>query len=109
VPGIAPAAKQMGRQVAQNVISSLKNKPRKAFRYRDYGQLATIGRNSAVAMLGKLHLSGYPAWLTWLVAHIYFLINFRNRLVVMIDLAGAYWTFNRYARIVMRPIRKPPA
>ena len=55
-----------------------------------------------VAVLGRLHLSGYPAWLTWLLAHIYFLINFRNRLVVMIDWAWAYWTFDRHARIVLR-------
>ena len=102
VPGIAPAAKQMGRHAARNILLSLEQKPRKAFKYRDYGQLATIGRNAAVAMIGRLHLSGYPAWLTWLVAHIYFLINFRNRVVVMIDWAWAYWTFQRNARIVLR-------
>ena len=100
VPGIAPAAKQMGRHVASNI----RNGTTKPFRYRDFGQLATIGRNSAVAILGGVHLSGYPAWLTWLVAHIYFLINFRNRLVVLIDWAWAYWTFERYARIVTRRI-----
>ena len=71
------------------------------FRYRDYGQLATIGRNAAVAMLGKVKLSGFPAWLVWLVAHIYFLINFRNRLIVMIDWGWAYLTFQRYARIIL--------
>ena len=102
VPGIAPAAKQMGRHAAMNIRLSLGGKPRRAFRYRDYGQLATIGRNAAVAQIGRLHLSGYPAWLTWLVAHIYFLINFRNRLVVLIDWAWAYWTYNRYARIIIR-------
>ncbi|MDF3011069.1 MAG: pyridine nucleotide-disulfide oxidoreductase [Burkholderiales bacterium] len=102
VPGIAPAAKQMGRQAAKNIMKSIAGKETLPFRYRDYGQLATIGRNAAVAMLGKLHLSGYPAWLTWLLAHIYFLINFRNRLVVMIDWAWAYWTFQRHARIVLR-------
>jgi NADH dehydrogenase len=64
--------------------------------------LATIGRNSAVAVLGKLHMSGYPAWLLWLVAHIYFLIGFRNRIVVLIDWAIAYWTFDRNARIVIQ-------
>ena len=106
VPGIAPAAKQMGRHAARNILLSLEKKPRKPFKYKDYGQLATIGRNAAVAMLGKLHLSGYLAWLTWLVAHIYFLINFRNRLVVMIDWAWAYWTFERHARIVLREIPK---
>jgi NADH dehydrogenase len=102
VPGIAPAAKQMGRHTASNLIASIRGKERKAFRYRDYGQLATIGRNSAVAVIGKLKLSGYLAWITWLLAHIYFLINFRNRLVVMIDWAVAYWTYQRYARILLR-------
>jgi NADH:ubiquinone reductase (H+-translocating) len=104
VPGIAPAAKQMGRHAACQIISSLKNEKTKPFRYRDYGQLATIGRKAAVAILGKVKLSGFPAWFVWLTAHIYFLINFRNRLVVMIDLAGAYWTFHRYARIVTKRI-----
>jgi NADH:ubiquinone reductase (H+-translocating) len=102
VPGIAPAAKQMGRHAALNIRKSLEGKARLPFRYRDYGQLATIGRNAAVAMLGRLHLSGYPAWLMWLLAHIYFLINFRNRLMVMIDWAWSYWTYRRYARIILR-------
>jgi NADH dehydrogenase len=106
VPGIAPAAKQMGRHAARNIVKRISGKETLPFRYRDYGQLATIGRNAAVAMLGKLHLSGYPAWLTWLLAHIYFLINFRNRLVVMIDWAWAYWTFQRHARIVLRESSK---
>jgi NADH:ubiquinone reductase (H+-translocating) len=104
VPGIAPAAKQMGRHAALNLRNSLNGLPRQPFRYRDYGQLATIGRKAAVAMLGKVKLSGFPAWFVWLVAHIYFLINFRNRMVVMIDLAAAYWTFNRYARIVTKKL-----
>jgi NADH dehydrogenase len=102
VPGIAPAAKQMGRHAAMNVLLSLKNEKTTAFRYRDYGQLATIGRAAAVVDMGKLKLSGFPAWIVWLVAHIYFLINFRNRLEVMLDWAGSYWTYNRYARIVTR-------
>jgi NADH dehydrogenase len=104
VPGIAPAAKQMGRHAALNILLSLKNQETKPFRYRDYGQLATIGRKAAVAIIGKVKLSGFPAWFVWLTSHIYFLINFRNRLVVMIDLAGAYWTFHRYARIVTKRI-----
>ena len=102
VPGIAPAAKQMGRHAAGNVLRSLRGEPTRAFRYRDYGQLATIGRAAAVAVFGRVTLSGFPAWLVWLVAHIYFLINFRNRLVVMIDWASSYWTYNRYARIFTR-------
>ncbi|MGQ0512501.1 MAG: NAD(P)/FAD-dependent oxidoreductase [Betaproteobacteria bacterium] len=101
VPGIAPAAKQMGRHVARNIVAALRGKPLSPFRYKDVGMLATIGRNAAVAVLGKLRFSGYPAWLLWLLAHIYFLIGFRNRIVVLIDWAWAYWTFERNARIVI--------
>jgi NADH dehydrogenase len=102
VPAIAPAAKQMGRLAARNIRRRLSGEKTKPFRYRDYGQLATIGRNSAVAVLGRLELSGYPAWLMWLLAHIYFLINFRNRAVVLFDWAWSYWTYDRYARIVIK-------
>src|SRR5262245_57572006 len=102
VPGIAPAAKQMGRATALNVRNAVQGRSRVPFRYKDYGQLATIGRNAAVAMFGKVHLTGYPAWLTWLVAHIYFLINFRNRFAVLIDWAWSYWTYNRGARIILK-------
>jgi NADH dehydrogenase len=102
VPGIAPAAKQMGRHAALNIRRSLAGRERKKFHYRDYGQLATIGRNRAVAMFGRFHLSGFPAWLTWLVAHIYFLIDFRNRLAVLTDWAWSYWTYDRYARIIIK-------
>ena len=102
VPGIAPAAKQMGRHAAFNILNSIRGREKRPFRYRDYGQLATIGRHAAVAVIGKLKLTGFPAWFVWLTAHIYFLINFRNRVVVMIDLLGAYWTFQRYARVVIR-------
>ena len=92
----------MGRHAARNVIKSVRGEKTNTFRYRDYGQLATIGRNAAVAIIGKLKLSGFIAWLVWLVAHIYFLINFRNRLIVMIDWGWAYFTYQRYARIVIR-------
>ena len=107
VPGVAPAAKQMGRLAAANVIAALAGRPTRAFRYRDYGQLATIGRSSAVAMFGKVHVWGWLAWVAWLTAHIYFLIGFRNRLVVLIDWAWAYWTFERAARVVDRGARPP--
>jgi NADH dehydrogenase len=106
VPGIAPAAKQMGSHVAKSVLLSLRGGKAEPFNYKDYGQIATIGRNSAVAMFGKLHMSGYPAWLLWLFAHIWFLIGFRNRLVVTIDWALSYWTFERNARIVIGRRRK---
>jgi NADH dehydrogenase len=107
VPGIAPAAKQMGRHAARNIIANIRGQPSKPFRYRDYGQLATIGRNAAVAVMGKLELSGFPAWLVWLVSHIYFLINFRNRLIVMIDWGWAYFTYQRYARIIIGRFGSP--
>jgi NADH dehydrogenase len=106
VPGVAPAAKQMGRHAARNLAAALAGKPTRPFRYRDYGQLATIGRSKAVAMFGRVHIWGWLAWITWLSAHIYFLIGFRNRLVVLIDWAWAYWTFERSARIVAEPAKR---
>jgi len=107
VPGVAPAAKQMGRHAVRNILAALAGRPTKPFRYRDYGQLATIGRSSAVAMFGKLHIWGWAAWVAWLIAHIFFLIGFRNRLVVLIDWAWAYWTFERSARVVDKGARPP--
>jgi NADH dehydrogenase len=104
VPGVSPGAKQMGRQAAANILRRLRGEPTQAFRYRDYGNLATIGRNSAVVDLaspaGPIRFSGLLAWQFWLFAHIYFLIGFRNRLVVLIDWASAYWSKQRYARVV---------
>jgi NADH:ubiquinone reductase (H+-translocating) len=105
VPGVSPAAKQMGRAAAANLRRRLAGQPTRAFRYRNYGNLATIGRNAAVVDLAlpsgrQIKFSGYPAWLFWLFAHIYFLIGFRNRIVVLIDWASAYWSQQRYARIV---------
>jgi len=100
VPGVAPAAKQMGRYVAATLKARWQGKANPPFRYRDDGSLATIGRMAAVAQFGRLKLSGLLAWWVWLVAHIAFLIGFRNRLVVMLDWAWAYWTYQRHARIV---------
>ena len=107
VPGIAPAAKQMGSYAAHKILQQLKGQSVPPFSYKDYGMLATIGRNSAVAVLGKVRLSGYPAWLLWLIAHIWYLIGFRNRIIVMIDWAWAYWTFERSSRIVTGERRRP--
>jgi NADH dehydrogenase len=101
VPGVAPAAKQMGRHVARAIRATLAGKPAPAFRYRDYGNLATIGRRAGVVDLGRLRLSGVLAWWFWLAAHIFFLIGFRNRLVVLIDWAWAYWSYRRNARIIV--------
>jgi len=104
VPGVSPGAKQMGRAAAANILRRLAGQPGQPFRYADYGNLATIGRNSAVvdltSPLGPVRFSGYFAWLFWLFAHVYFLIGFRNRLVVLLDWAWAYWSFARYARVV---------
>jgi NADH dehydrogenase len=106
VPGVSPAAKQMGRQAAANLLRRLSGKASKPFVYRDFGNLATIGRHSAVVALstplGTLRFSGYLAWLLWLFAHVYFLIGFRNRFVVLVDWAWAYWTHERHARVVSR-------
>lgn len=102
IPGVAPAAKQMGAHVAAAIRARLRGRPAPAFRYRDYGALATIGRMAAVIQMGRLRLSGLPAWWFWLAAHVFFLIGFRNRLVVLIDWAWAYWTHERYARIFTR-------
>jgi NADH dehydrogenase len=101
VPGIAPAAKQMGAHVARAIAARLAGRPVAPFRYRHYGLLATIGRMAAVVDLGRVRLSGMLAWWFWLLAHVYFLIGFRNRLVVLIDWAGAYWTYRRSARIIV--------
>jgi NADH dehydrogenase len=103
VPGTAPAAKQMGTHAAQCISASLAGRSRAAFRYRDYGALATIGRRAAVVEMRGHQLSGTPAWCFWLAAHIFFLIGFRNRLVVLIDWAWAYLTYERSARIIVRP------
>ncbi|MDB5954001.1 NAD(P)/FAD-dependent oxidoreductase [Ramlibacter sp.] len=104
VPGVSPAAKQMGRVAAANILRRLRGEATQPFRYHDYGNLATIGRNSAVVDLWTpwrhVEFSGWPAWMFWLFAHIYFLIGFRNRLVVLIDWGSAYWSRERYARVV---------
>jgi NADH dehydrogenase len=102
VPGIAPAAKQMGAHAAATIAASLASRPRAAFRYRDFGLLATIGRRAAVVEISGLKLSGMLAWCFWLAAHIFFLIGFRNRLVVLLDWAWAYLTYARSARIIVR-------
>jgi NADH:ubiquinone reductase (H+-translocating) len=100
VPGVAPAAKQMGALVARNMRARLAGRPTTPFAYQDYGNLATIGRMAAVVDLRGLRFSGLPAWWFWLAAHVFFLIGFRNRLVVLIEWAWAYWTYQRGARIV---------
>ncbi len=101
VPGVAPAAKQMGRHVAQAIRARLLGRAPAPFRYRDFGNLATIGRMAAVVDVHGLRFSGVLAWWFWLAAHVFFLIGFRNRMVVMIDWAQAYWSYQRSARIIL--------
>lgn len=100
VPGIAPAAKQMGRYAAQAIIARIRKRAVGPFKYRNYGNLATIGRKSAVADFGSFRLSGFIAWVVWCFAHIWFLIGFRNRIVVFLDWVASYFTFARGARLI---------
>ncbi|MFP5236528.1 MAG: NAD(P)/FAD-dependent oxidoreductase [Acidobacteriota bacterium] len=103
VPGVAQPAMQMGDHVARMILADLKGQNRPAFRYFDKGDMATIGRSAAVADVKwpfKGHLSGWPAWLTWLVVHIYFLIGFRNRLAVLASWVWTYFTFRSGARLI---------
>jgi NADH:ubiquinone reductase (H+-translocating) len=100
VPGIAPAAKQMGRYAAEAIMADIKGRKTPAFTYRNYGNLATIGRKAAVADLGRFRISGFSAWLLWSLAHIWFLIGFRNRLTVFLDWMWAYVTYQRGARLI---------
>ena len=110
VPGVAPAAMQMGRHAARNVHRSLAGQPLLPFRYVDKGSLATIGRRAAVADFGRVRLWGFPAWMAWLGIHIFFLIGFRNRLVVLLDWATAYLSYQRSARLILfEPPQRPPA
>ncbi|HET7301374.1 MAG TPA: NAD(P)/FAD-dependent oxidoreductase [Oleiagrimonas sp.] len=101
VPGMAPAAKQMGRHAARSIRDRLAERSTRAFRYRDFGSLASISRSSAVVELHGWRLSGIAGWLFWLFAHILFLIGFRNRLAVMWNWAWSYLTWQRGARIIV--------
>jgi NADH dehydrogenase len=90
----------MGRFAARQIRRSLEGKSREPFHYVDKGSLATVGRSKAVADFGKLHFSGYFAWLAWLFVHLLFLIGFRNRIMVMLEWAWAYVTYNQGARLI---------
>ena len=105
VPGLAPAAKQMGRHVGEAIAAKIKGKTAAPFEYRDYGSLATIGRRSAVVELGRFRVVGFLGWLFWSVAHVYFLISVRNRLVVAFNWVWQYVTFQRGARLITQEAR----
>jgi NADH dehydrogenase len=101
LPGVAPVAKQQGAYAARVIAARLAGKPPPGpFRYRDFGNLATIGRREAVVDFGRLRLTGRLAWLAWGSAHIYFLIGFRNRMAVAIDWLWSYLTYQRGARLI---------
>ena len=100
VPGLAPAAIQEGKATASNIVRDLEGKPRKDFHYLDKGSLATIGRAAAVGEFGKVHISGFLAWVAWLSVHIFFLIGFRNRILVLIQWAWSYFTYEQGAQLI---------
>jgi NADH dehydrogenase len=107
VPGVAPAAMQMGRHAARMIYADLSGTARSAFQYQDKGSLATIGRARAVADFGRIRFGGFIAWLAWLAIHIFYLIGFRNRVLVLISWAWSYLTFRRGARIITGVPRLP--
>ncbi len=100
VPGVAPAAIQEAKHTAENIVRTLAGEARTPFRYHDKGSLATIGRASGIADFGRLKLSGFLAWMAWLLIHVFFLIGFRNRFIVMFEWALSYLTFQRGARLI---------
>jgi NADH dehydrogenase len=91
---------QQGRFVARQIARSLEGAPRQRFKYRDKGSMATIGRSRAVAQVGKLQMTGFLAWLAWLTVHIFYLIDFRNRVVVLLDWTYAYFKYRRGSRLI---------
>ena len=101
LPGIAPVAVQQGRFVAKTILAEIAGKQRADFRYVDKGQMATIGRSKAIVQTGKLHLTGWFAWMAWLVVHIYYLSGFKNRLFVLFQWAWSYCSFKRGARLIV--------
>jgi len=100
LPGVSPVAMQQGRFVARAIQRRIDRQEPGTFKYLDKGSMATIGRSRAVAAIGKLHLSGFVAWLAWLTVHIFYLIDFRNRVLVLIDWAWSYFTYQRGSRLI---------
>lgn len=113
LPGVAPVAMQQGAYVARLIKGRLHGQPSPPFRYRDRGSMAVIGRSAAVARIGRLRLHGFPAWLAWLFIHLMYLVEFRNRLLVLMQWGWNYCTWNRSARLITetpksQPERPPP-
>lgn len=108
VPGVAPAAMQMGRAAATNILHTIRRQPRRPFHYFNKGDLATIGRYRAVAAFGKLEVTGVPAWFLWLFVHIMYLAGFRNRISVLLQWGYAYFTYQRGSRLIREGARSAP-
>jgi NADH dehydrogenase len=107
VPGVAPAAMQSGAAAARNIIHTIRGEGRAPFRYRNKGDLATIGRYRAVGVLAGRHLSGVFAWWTWLLVHIMYLAGFRNRAVVLLEWGYSFFTYERGSRLITGPLVVP--
>jgi NADH dehydrogenase len=105
-PGVAQVAMQQAQQAARNVIRAVERQPYAEFHYKNLGNMATIGRNAAIADLGWLQASGFPAWLLWLFIHIVWLIGFRNRILVLVQWAGAYLTYQRSVRLITGGLKR---
>jgi len=102
LPGVAPVAMQQGRYVADLIRKKLRGETVAPFRYFNKGNLATVGRNKAVAEFGRLHISGFLAWFTWVFVHLMYLVEFENRLLVLVEWIYNYITRNRGARLITR-------
>jgi NADH:ubiquinone reductase (H+-translocating) len=100
LPGVCPVAMQMGRHAARNILATIEGRPMKPFHYRDKGQMATIGRNRAIADLKVVRFGGFFAWLSWLFIHLIFLIGFRNQVFVFFQWMWAYLTYSKGARLI---------
>ena len=107
VPGVCPAANQEGTTAARNVRRLIGKRPTRAFRYRNKGDLAVIGRSRAIADFGKIRFSGRIAWLLWLFVHIMYLVGFRNRISVFVQWAYSYLTYQRGVRLITATDRQP--
>jgi len=101
-PGVAQVAIQMGNHVAKTIMQLINGEPTEPFKYFDKGSLATIGRNKAVADLGKLKFQGFFAWLIWMFVHLVSLLGFRNKIIVFINWTLSYLTYNGGARLIVR-------
>jgi len=101
LPGTAPVAMQQGRYLARTIVRDIRGEPREPFRFKDKGQMATIGRSKAILEIGSIRMTGFPAWIAWLAVHIYYLAGFEHRFLVVLQWAWSYLTFGRGARLIV--------